>query len=130
MKKTNIFLINLLLLSILPLFAQQAHINVDWDPQRNTENLIPRGANVISPEVFEDHTVIFRLKAPDVSEVLLVGSMFVGNEAGKRVPFEMGEDSIWTVKIGPLEPNIYFYHFVLVISSVIFELRTTQSLEL
>jgi enterochelin esterase-like enzyme len=97
----------------LSLPAQQAHINVDWDPQRNTENLIPLSANVISPEVSDDHTVVFRLKAPDVSKVSLVGSMFIGDEAGKEVPFIKGADGLWTLKIGPLAPDIYLYHFII-----------------
>ena len=53
--------------------AQQAHINPEWDPQRNAENLGTFSAYVISPEVSDDHTVIFRLKAPDVSNVLVAG---------------------------------------------------------
>lgn len=95
----------------IPVIAQQAHINIDWDPQRNTQNLVPLAANVISPEVMDDHTVIFRLKAPDVSKVTLVGSMFVGENAGKEVPFVKSEDGLWTLKIGPLEPDIYLYYF-------------------
>jgi enterochelin esterase family protein len=93
--------------------GQQAHINLDWDPQRNKENLVPFGANVISPEVFDDHTVIFRLKAPDASKVLLTGTMFVGDEAGKQVLFTKGEDGQWTLKIGPLVPDIYLYYFII-----------------
>ncbi|WP_332367525.1 hypothetical protein [Spirosoma telluris] len=30
--------------------AQQAHVNLDWNPQKNTQNLVPFGANVISPK--------------------------------------------------------------------------------
>jgi len=93
--------------------GQQAHVNLDWDPQRNKENLVPFGANVISPEVFDDHTVIFRMKAPDASKVLLTGTMFVGDEAGKQVLFTKGEDGQWTLKIGPLVPDIYLYYFII-----------------
>ena len=66
MKRTLLILL-LFIPSLVYVAAQQAHINLDWDPQKNKENLIPFSANVISPEVFDDHTVIFRLKAPDVS---------------------------------------------------------------
>ena len=93
--------------------AQQAHVNLDWDPQKNTENLTPFSANVISPEVLDDHTVIFRLRAPDVSSVLLTGTMYVGEEARKTVPFTKGENGMWTLKIGPLVPDIYLYHFII-----------------
>ena len=41
--------------------AQQAHVNLDWNPQKNVQNLNPYGASVISPEVRDDRTVTFRL---------------------------------------------------------------------
>lgn len=91
-------------------YAQQSHVNIQYDPQRNTENIVPFCAQVISPEVNDDHTVIFRVKAPDAHEVLLSGSMFVGPDARKQVPFTKGDDGIWTLKIGPLTPEIYFYY--------------------
>ena len=112
MKK--LLLLSLIISFYLPhLAAQQAHVNLDRDPQKNTENLIPYSANVISPEVFDDHTVIFRLKAPDVSSVYLTGTMYVGEEARKTVPFAKDEDGLWTLKIGPLVPDIYLYHFII-----------------
>ena len=112
MKK--LLLLSLIISSFFPhLAAQQAHVNLDWDPQKNKENLIPFSANVISPEVFDNHTVIFRLKAPDVSSVYLTGTMYVGEEARKTVPFTKDEDGLWTLKIGPLVPDIYLYHFII-----------------
>jgi hypothetical protein len=53
--------------------AQQANVNLDWAPQKNTEQLVPYGGNVISPEVKDDHTVTFRVKAPDAQKVELTG---------------------------------------------------------
>ena len=107
----------LIFLLFIPTFiyvaAQQAHVNLEWDPQKNKENLVPFSANVISPEVFDDHTVIFRLRAPDVSKVVLTGTMFVGEEAGKQVPFTKDKDGLWTLKIGPLVPDIYLYYFII-----------------
>ena len=54
--------------------AQQAHVNLDWNPQKNTQNLVPFGATVISPDVKDDRTVTFRLKAPDARSVALAGA--------------------------------------------------------
>ena len=34
--------------------AQQAHVNLDWNPQKNDRNLLPFGASVISPEGHDD----------------------------------------------------------------------------
>ena len=51
-----------LLLAAAPLaLAQQANVNLDWNPQKNTQNLVPYGGSVVSPEVHDDHTVTFRL---------------------------------------------------------------------
>ena len=97
----------------LPINAQQSHVNIQYDPQRNTENITPFSAQVISPEVFDDHTVTFRVKAPDAHDVRLTGSMYVGQEARKQVPFTKGEDGIWTLTIGPLKPEIYLYYIII-----------------
>ena len=93
--------------------AQQSHVNVDWAPQKNTENITPFSCRVISPEVHDDHSVTFRLHAPNAKEVLLTGNMFVGPEARKRVPFTKDADGLWTLTIGPLTPEIYFYYFII-----------------
>ena len=95
------------------LYAQQSHVNIQYDPQRNTENITPFSAQVISPEVFDDHTVTFRVKAPDAHDVRLTGSMFVGQEARKQVPFTKGDDGIWTLTLGPLKPEIYLYYIII-----------------
>ncbi len=95
------------------MISQQAHVNLDWDPQKNKENLVPFGSNVISPEVFDDHTVIFRVKAPDASQISLSGSVLLGLGVNKPVPFLKGEDGIWTLKVGPLLPEIYYYKLII-----------------
>jgi enterochelin esterase family protein len=35
--------------------------------------------------------------------------MFVGEEAGRRIPLVKSPEGVWSVTIGPLEPNIYIY---------------------
>ena len=110
----RILLTMCMVLASLGLFAQQSHVNVDWAPQKNTEDITPFSARVISPEVHDDRTVTFRLQAaPDVQEVLLTGNMFVGPDARMRVPFTKDEKGLWTLTIGPLVPEIYFYYFVI-----------------
>lgn len=53
--------------------AQQANVNLDYNPQKDTEGLIPFSAPLNSPEVHDDRTVTFRLKAPKAQEVKLAG---------------------------------------------------------
>ncbi|MBN9657347.1 MAG: esterase [Acidobacteria bacterium] len=102
----------LLLFALLPsLFAQQANVNLDYNPQKNTENLIPFGASVLSPEVRDDRTVTFRLKAPQAHEVLLTGGALLIALGGdnKPLPFQRGDGGVWTLTIGPVKPDMYVY---------------------
>jgi enterochelin esterase family protein len=63
---------------------------------------------IISPEVLPDRRVTFRLNAPKAAEVLLTGEFLDGNRK-----FEKGADGIWTVTVGPIEPEIYHYNFTI-----------------
>lgn len=62
---------------------------------------------VISPEVHSDRTVTFRLRAPKVSEVLISGEWGGGNK-----PLTRDKDGVWSVTLGPFEPELYGYSFV------------------
>src|SRR5688572_7006015 len=99
-----------------PLIApsQHANVNLDYNPQKNTENLIPFSANLNSQDVRDDRTVTFRLKAPDAKQVLLSGVavMTALGKTGQGVPFTKGEDGIWTLTVGPLKPDMYAYHLL------------------
>lgn len=92
--------------------AQQANVNLDFNPQKDTEGLTPFSAPLNSPEVHDDRTVTFRLKAPKAQEVKLAGvALLTGLGRGnEQVPFTKGEDGIWTLTVGPLRPDIYAYH--------------------
>ena len=48
----------LYLLAAVPVLAQQTRVNIQYDPQRNTEGILPFSTQVLSPEVRDDHTVI------------------------------------------------------------------------
>ena len=95
--------------------AQQAHVNLDWNPHKNNDKLTPFMANLISPEVRDDHTVTFRLKAPKAQEVLLAGGplLLALGKGNAPIPFSKGEDGTWSLTIGPVKPNIYVYKFTL-----------------
>jgi enterochelin esterase-like enzyme len=91
--------------------AQQANVNLDWDPQRNAEGLVPFSAPLNSPEVHADRTVTFRVKAPDAQKVELNGAVLaaLGRNWGETLPFTKGADGIWTLTLGPLPPDMYAY---------------------
>jgi enterochelin esterase-like enzyme len=95
-------------------FAQQANVNLDWNPQKNTENLVPYGGNVVSPDVRDDHTITFRLKAPEANQVMLTGGpILLALGMKDAIPFKKGDDGVWTLTVGPVKPNIYVYRFML-----------------
>jgi enterochelin esterase-like enzyme len=93
--------------------AQQANVNLDYNPQKNTENLVPFSASLNSPDVHDDGTVTFRLKAPDARTVSLAGpAILVALGKQQPVPFEKGADGTWSLTVGPLRPDMYAYHLV------------------
>jgi len=109
-----IFLFILVTRAFLPglIWSQQANVNLDYNPQKNTEGLIPFSAHLNSPDVKDDRTVTFQLKAPEAKEVKLTGAVLTELDKGPEgIPFTKGDDGIWTLTIGPLTPDIYAYHF-------------------
>lgn len=94
-------------------FAQQSNVNLTHCPQKDTEGLIPFSAPLNSPQVFDDHTVLFQVKAPKASEVKLSGAMLTVMDVREPIPFTKGEDGIWTLKIGPLPVDMYQYNIVI-----------------
>ncbi len=91
--------------------AQQANVNLDWNPQKDTEGLIPFSAPLNSPEVHDDGTVTFRVKAPEAQSVALNGAILAafGKNWGDVMPFQKGDDGTWTLTVGPVRPDIYAY---------------------
>jgi enterochelin esterase-like enzyme len=66
----------------------------------------PRGPLVVSPEVNQDKTVVFRYLAPRAKEVRLSGQFLKG-----PIPMTMDSIGIWSVTVGPIKPDIYPYSF-------------------
>lgn len=109
-----LLLLAALALAAKPLSAQQAHVNLDWDPHRNREGLTPFGTNLVSPEVTDDRMVTFRLHAPEARSVALGGAalLLALGSRSTPIPFQRAEDGRWTLTVGPLDPNIYSYRLV------------------
>jgi enterochelin esterase-like enzyme len=114
-KSYAISVLFILICGFVKLDAQQAHVNLDWAPQKIGDGLTPFMAQTISPEVHDNHTVTFRVKAPEVQEVLLSGSILLplGLDWSEPVPFTKSEDGLWTLTIGPLTPEIYYYKLII-----------------
>ena len=63
--------------------------------------------SVVSPEVLTDHRITFRISAPKATEVVLR----FGEGSPQSHPLAKGANGVWTVTIGPVEPDIYTYSF-------------------
>ena len=66
----------------------------------------PQTQAVRSPEVLPDRRVTFRLMAPKATEVRVTCEC-----AEKPQPLRKDERGLWSVTVGPVEPDIYEYDF-------------------
>jgi enterochelin esterase family protein len=62
---------------------------------------------VESPVVNADRTVTFKLKAPNANKVEVTTQFTKGNQ-----PLTADANGIWSVTLGPAEPNLYPYNFI------------------
>jgi enterochelin esterase-like enzyme len=65
-------------------------------------------SHIVSPEVGADRRVTFRLRAPEAHSVVLTGEFLKGTNQ-----FVKGTDGVWSLTVGPLEPEIYSYNFTI-----------------
>ena len=68
----------------------------------------PRRPQIESPEVHADRTATFRVRAPNAKQVELNGQFVKGNQ-----PMTKDEAGVWSIKLGPIEPNLYPYSFII-----------------
>jgi enterochelin esterase family protein len=67
----------------------------------------PRGDDVLaSPTVEPDRRVTFWIRAPEATKVTLM------SDFQDETTLAKGEDGVWSVTVGPLAPDIYYYNFV------------------
>lgn len=67
----------------------------------------PRPAQIESPVVHPDRTVTFRFRAPNAKKVEVTTQFTRGNQELKQ-----DTNGLWSVTLGPAEPNLYPYHFI------------------
>lgn len=63
------------------------------------------GANLTSPEIGSDRRVTFRLRAPDAKTATVSGDF------GSDTAMQKTDDGVWSVTVGPLDPEMYVYYF-------------------
>jgi enterochelin esterase-like enzyme len=62
---------------------------------------------LVSPDVRPDHTVTFRLRAPNATDVTLNGDW----PEGRNVKMVKDNDGVWTATVGPLTPELWGYTY-------------------
>lgn len=62
------------------------------------------GPRIKSPVVNEDSSITFSIKAPNAKEVSV-------NMMMKNYPMEKDAEGVWSVTVGPVEPEVYTYAF-------------------
>ena len=67
----------------------------------------PHPQAVQSPVVHHDRTVTFNFQAPNAKKVELSAQFIKGNQL-----LQAGTNGVWSITVGPVEPNLYPYHFV------------------
>lgn len=75
-------------------------------PIENTSR-VPRRAPLLSPEVRADRRVTFRFHAPGAKEVRLSGQFLKDNP-----PMTRDDAGLWSITVGPVEPDLYPYNFI------------------
>ncbi|HBQ58803.1 MAG TPA: esterase, partial [Balneolaceae bacterium] len=60
-----------------------------------------------SPVVHDDNTVTFSYLAPDADSVKLSGQFMDG-----LADLTKNEEGLWSVTVGPIEPDMYPYNFI------------------
>ena len=64
---------------------------------------------VVSPEVSADRKITFRVYAPKAQAIRLNAGDIPG--VGQTSQFTSGEDGVWEISVGPVEPGAYRYTF-------------------
>ncbi len=74
-------------------------------PNQYRSNAAQRAPRLISPQVNADRTITFRVSAPKVAEVVL-------SFGAVRQAMSKDSGGVWSATIGPVEPEIYTYTFL------------------
>lgn len=80
----------------------------------NAQQSMFGGSEIISPEIHDDHTVTFRVLAPEANEVRLTGDwMPAEGWAPGSMVMEKDENGIWIYTSEVLEPELYTYAYLI-----------------
>ncbi|MCB0126365.1 MAG: hypothetical protein KDE58_29105 [Caldilineaceae bacterium] len=70
-----------------------------------------RPDSIVSPEILDDNSVIFRVQAENAGAVKLTGTWPVPFE--RSLPMKKKDATLYEVKVGPLPSDMYEYEFII-----------------
>ncbi|MDP0499199.1 MAG: alpha/beta hydrolase-fold protein [Verrucomicrobiota bacterium JB022] len=97
-----------LLPRLLALFALALPAALHSENTYSIQPLLDRKAPPPSPLIHDDRRVTFFFRAPQVDEVVLAW----GEWKPEQHPMERSTDGLWSVTVGPVEPGLYGYNFI------------------
>jgi enterochelin esterase-like enzyme len=93
----------LVLKSSITFFLLSCCVLAQVEPQARRQ---PQAAALVSAEVHPDRTIAFRISAPKANDVTVSGAFAEGPQRMQK-----NEQGVWSIAIGPVEPEIYSYTF-------------------
>lgn len=99
--------ISLLVLSCFTLVMGCINVAAQNDAKPPARPVFRMGMVIISPEIKADNSVTFRLFAPKATEVTVSGEWMTGY--GASMPLVKNDTGLWTITVGPLNPELYGY---------------------
>lgn len=69
-----------------------------------------RGPQIVSPEISENNQVTFRVYSENAQSISVNGSWMGFRETAEM---KKNDEGIWSLTVGPLEPSMYHYNFVI-----------------
>lgn len=88
--------------TVLTILFILGHLNLVTAQRRPTD--------FVSPEILPDHSVIFRLRAPDASQVLISGTW--SPDYMRQVEMVM-KDSLWEARVGRIAADAYEHEYII-----------------
>ena len=99
---------------ILQIVALSVLITLFVAPQTFAQQAIFGETPIISPEIHDNQTVTFRIKADQADEVILLGDWMLPNGwAPGSAKLSKNEEGIWTYTTKKLDSDLYTYYFLI-----------------
>jgi enterochelin esterase-like enzyme len=80
---------------------------------QNLRQLQPPDIMPLPARVNADRSITFSIWAPRATTVSVDGDFLLDNRSEEAFPMTKGDSGVWTITLGPIEPEIWRYSFIL-----------------